>query len=122
MHEGPFVYKPVEAWEVDLILRDGFINPGGNVLFIERTDAIKHGIRICEINLPESKFTYLEGSEVRTVPMMDQYDHFYLAKIAIDMITNHDLQILIEEGIPAIWFTKKEIDPSVIVEMQRVPI
>ena len=121
-HEGPFVFRPVEAWDVDFVLRDGFRNPGGNVLFIERSDAIKHGIDICRINLPESKFTYMEGSEVKSVPLMEEYDHFYLAKIAIDMITNDDLQLLIEEDLPALWFTKMKINPSAIMEMQRVPI
>jgi hypothetical protein len=122
MYDGPLVFKPVEAWNADFVLRDGFDSVGGNVLFIEKNDAILHGMNICKINMPEGDFTYLDGDVVRKIPLIEEYEYFYVAVIALDMILNDDLEMLMDEDLPAIWFTKKEITPRAIMELQKMSI
>ena len=122
MYDGPLVFKPVEAWNADFVLRDGFDSSGGNVLFIEKTDAIMFGKRICQINMPEGDFTYMDGDTVKKIPLIEEFEHFYIAVIALDMISNDDLEMLITEDLPAVWFTKKEIIPKAILELQKMAI
>lgn len=122
MYDGPLVFKPVEAWNADLVLRDGFDSTGGNVLFIEKTDAILFGKKICGLNMPEGNFTYLEDGVLKKIPLIEEYEHFYIAVIALDMILNDDLEMLITEDLPAVWFTKERIIPKAIMELQKMAI
>lgn len=122
MYDGPLVFKPVEAWNADFVLRDGFDSSGGNVLFIEKTDAIMFGKRICKLNMPEGDFTYMDGDTVKKIPLIEEFEHFYVAVIALDMILNDDLEMLITEDLPAVWFTKERITRKAVLELQKMGI
>lgn len=122
MSDGPLVFRPVPAWEISIVNRDGFINNGGHVLFVEKQDAIDFGEKVAMINLPEGKFVYMEDDLVKRIPILEQYDHYFLVTLELEKITNSDLELLMEDDIPIVWFTRENIDKKCIVDIQKMTI
>ena len=122
MSDGVLVFKPVQAWEISFINRDGFINDGGHVLFIEKEDAINFGKKIGSLKYTDSSFEYESEEGQVSVPVVEHYDHFFLITLELDKITNSDLQLVSDEDIPMVWFTKENIHKKCIVDIQKMTI
>jgi hypothetical protein len=82
------------------------------------------------INMPDEFATVQIGGFVQSVPVMEQYEYFYLMSIDIDYVNatlSDELEFVegfIEKDIdfPPVWFTKERIPPECIIHSEKIQI
>lgn len=121
MSDSPIVFKPVAEWDIDYVLENGFINSGGHALFINKQDAIDFGNKICVLRLTNEEYIHSTNYEISKVPVMEKYDYFFVVALYRDLIDN-EIELLMEDDLPPLWFTRENIDKKCIKEIQRVPV
>lgn len=118
-----FVYVP--AWEYDIVCEEGLINEGGTCIFVDKSEAEKMGMKHGQFHMPDKvKDVYFDG-EKKEIPFLSIYTTFYVMSIDVEALEkelNTALELLEEEDIPPLWFTKERIPPLCIIHTEQIPI
>jgi hypothetical protein len=110
-----FGFIPIPHWEYEIVLEDGIFNPGGVCIFLEKEEAQKFGEKICRINLPKEYEQIELDGEVQKIPIMEEFDSFFLC-------FNREAELIADEDLPMLWFTKERIPALCIINSEKIPL
>lgn len=126
-----FTFCP--AWEYEIVEAEGIINDGGCVIFTDKSDAEAMGRRLGIINMPDEVVDVEIGGINQQIPIIEQYEYFYILSIDIDYANttlNRELEFV--DGLrmddkdrtefPPVWFTKERISPECIIHSEKIMI
>jgi hypothetical protein len=118
------------AWEYEIIEKEGIIGEGGSVIFTNKKDAEELGRRIGLINMPDEVVSLSIGGSMRDIPVIEQYEYFYIMSIDIDYANatmNKELEFVDafkdnKIDFPPVWFTRERIPPECIIHSEKILI
>lgn len=114
-------YSFCPSWEIDFIARDGIRNFGGNVLFINKEDAIAFARKICRINIPKEAKNLSAIHDAKDETIVSEWVYFYILHVDIDKVAA--TEFLKADGIlPDIYFTKEIVEPKCIKKIEKIEI
>jgi hypothetical protein len=126
-----FAFCP--AWEYEIVTEDGLSGAGGVVIFCNKKDAEDMGRRLGKINLPEESRKIFVGGVEQSVPLIEQFEFFYVMSIDIGLANktiNYSMEFIDDSSldtdddykIPPLWFTKERIPPECIIHSEKILI
>lgn len=118
-------YIPIPRWEYDIVEQEGIFSTGGTCIFVDKKEAIEWGAKNATFLMPDEVIDVVIGGSTQQVPMVEMYTNFYLVSVDVDMIeqeSNKAPQLLADEDIPMVWYTKERIQPLCIIHTEQIPI
>jgi hypothetical protein len=118
-------YVVIPAWEYDIVAEEGIFSTGGVCIFVDKKDAIEWGTKNAQLLMPEEVVQVYVGNIEKEVPIIELYTSFYLASVDVDLLegeSNHAPELLADEDIPMVWYTKERIPTLCIVHTEQIPI
>lgn len=118
-------YVVIPAWEYDIVAEEGIFSTGGVCIFVDKKDAIAWGEKNAQLLMPEEVVQVYVQNIQKEVPIIELYTNFYLASIDVDLLereSNYAPELLAEEDLPMLWFTKERIPTLCIIHTEQIPI
>lgn len=120
-----FGFIPIPHWEYEIVLQDGIFNSGGVCIFLEKEEAMKFGEKVCRINLPKEYRDMEIDGQMQVIPIMEEFDSFFLCSIDVDLANeyfNQEAELIADEDLPMLWFTKERIPALCIINSEKIPL
>lgn len=117
-------YIPIPRWEYDIVQEEGVFSTGGVCIFVDKKEAIEWGEKNAKLLMPNEAVEVYIGGSKQEIPMIELYTDFYLVSVDVDMLENESNQapqLVAEEDIPMVWFTKERIPPICIIHTEQIP-
>ena len=121
-----FVHVPV--WEYDAVIESGIYKKYGDsgiAIFVEKEDACDAGKKAGTFKIFDETVEMELNGETHKIPVIGDYDHFYIASIDLDLLDKHSNkapQLAAFEGLPMLWFTTEPIPTICIIHTEKIPI
>ena len=120
-----YAYAVVPAWEYGIVEEEGLSSTGGVCLFVDKNDALDWGTHNARLLMPDKVVEVYVGRSQQEVPLIELYTMFYLMSVDVDLVKEelkHPLELVAEEDIPVVWFTKERIPTLCIIHTEKISI
>lgn len=118
----------IPAWECEVSVEEGVyvqFHEQTTLIFSEKQDACEYGAKSLKLNIFDDTVEIDIAGEKHKVPVMQEYDCFYIASVDIDLLIEHSNkapQLAEFEDIPKLWFTTEKIPSICIIHLEKTPI
>lgn len=117
-------YVTVPSWEYDIVIEEGIWSPGGTCIFWGKKEAVEWGERNAKLLMPDEVTEIMIDGQSKQVPIIQLYQDFYILSLDMDIVKeelNRFPDLVIEEDLPVVWFTKERIPVTCIIHTEKIP-